>query len=327
MKIAFYEIPTDQHKQVKKHLAGHEVQCFTDWFGHKHMPDPDTEVLVVHTNCRVDDAVLKQLPDLKYILTRTAGYDHIDLAACKERRILVSNVPGQNALAVAEMVFGLLLTVARDMYPAITEVRKGEFSDDGHVGAELFGKTIGIVGTGAIGMNVMRIAHGFGMNILAWDVKKNPDAKRYGAKYVVFAELLKKSDVITLHVPAVEETFHIIDKKALAMMKQGSFLVNTARGSLVDTGALLKALLSGRLAGAALDVVEEENALASGTARKLPPARRLVLDQIKQLITLPNVVVTPHMAHATEESVDRVFAGTLDALDAFIKGRPINLVK
>ncbi len=327
MKIAFYEIPSDQHKQVKKQFTGHEVQCFTDWFGHKHMPDSDVEVLVVHTNCHVDEATLKQLPDLKYILTRTAGYDHIDLDACKEKRVQVSNVPGQNALAVAEMVFGLLLTVARDMYPAITEVRKGVFSDDEHVGTELFGKTIGVVGTGAIGMHVMRIARGFGMEVLAWDLKKNPNAKQYNAKYVVFAELLKKSDVITLHVPAVKETEHLIDKKALAMMKQGSFLINTARGALVDSGALLKALLSGRLAGAAMDVVEEEHAFASGTARKLSPARRLVLDQVKQLIALPNVAVTPHMAHATDESVDRVFAGTLDTLEAFLKGKPINLVK
>jgi D-lactate dehydrogenase len=327
MNIAFYEIPKIQQKIIKERYAAHKLRFFSGWIEDGHLPPADTEILSVHSHSRVTKDVIKAMPNLKYIITRTAGYDHIDLSASAKKGILVSNIPGQNSVAVAELTFGLILALARDLYEAIDEVKNGVFDDDFHIGHELEGKTIGILGTGAIGGRVARIAKGFGMEVIAWDLKKNNKlASQLGFKYVSFDSLLRRSDVITLHVPATKETRHLINKNTLGLMKAGSLLINTARGSLIDPAALLAALSDGKLAGAAMDVIEEEPAFAAGTVGKLPPVRRKVAQTVKKIISLPNVIVTPHMAHASEESVERIFAGTLEAIDGFIAGKPANIV-
>ncbi len=327
MNIVIYETTKDEQRALKEKYKGHKIKFFADWVDAKHMPPTDTEILSIHAHSRITAEIIKSLPNLKYVLTRTAGFDHIDLAACKKRGIMASNIPGQNATAVAEFAFGLMLSLARDTYEAISEVKRGIFDDDFHVGRELEGKVLGIAGTGAIGGRVARIAKGFGMQVLAWDVKKNNKlAKELGFRYVEFNRLLEKSDIISLHIPASKENTFIMNKKTLGMMKQGSLLINTARGSLVEPKALYQALESGKLGGAALDVIIEEPAFAAGTISKLPPERKAQAQIMKKIIGMKNVIVTPHMAHASEESLVRIFAGTQQALDAYLEGKPINLL-
>lgn len=271
--------------------AGADVLCMRDQFG------------------RVTREVLERLPDLKLIVTRSAGYDHIDLAEAARRGIPVCNVPDYGAHMIAELAFGLLLAVARNIVRGHERyLHERRFSDEGLCGVELRAKTLGVIGTGRIGLHCIRIANGFGMRVVAHDVVENVSAARdLGFAYARLEEVLAESDAISLHVRLNETTHHLIDVGRLAQMKPGAILVNASRGAVVDTQALIAALRSGHLSGAGLDVLEDE---------------RETYHDFSGL----NVVVTPHLGWYTDGAVDRILAIALEDIAAFMRGRPINRV-
>jgi D-lactate dehydrogenase len=291
----------------------------------------DAEAISTFIYSRLDRNVLELLPTLKFIATRSTGFDHIDADVCAARGIIVCNVPSYGENTVAEHVFALLLTISHRMREAAERARSGRFSPEGLQGFDLQGKLLGVVGVGAIGRHVVRIARGFGMRVIACDVKPDPGlARELGFAYASLEDLLSQADVISLNVPATPQTERLIDAAALARMKPDAVLVNTARGGIVDAIALVEALRSGRLAAAGLDVLpdeplirEEAELLSSGFAGG-QDLRGLIADHV--LLQMPNVVVTPHSAFYTREAVGRIIATTIENIEAYVAGQPINVV-
>lgn len=288
------------------------------------------EILLPFIHPYIGHVEIDALPHLKLIATRSTGYDHIDLAYATERGIAVSNVPGYGETAVAEHTFALMLTLSRKIHLAYTRTQQGNYSLEGLRGFDLYGKTLGVVGAGAIGLHVVRIAKGFGMQVVVSDVRQNRLlAEVLGFRYASLEELLATSNIVTLHAPALPSTYHIINRETLSKMKRGSLLINTARGSLVDTGALAWALDTGLLGGAGLDALEGEEFLqheeellnTTGTEEKL---KLLVHHGLLQRRN--NVVITPHIAFNSEEALRRILDTTIENIQAYLQGQPRNLV-
>lgn len=291
------------------------------------------EVICCFINSKLDKGVIDKLNNLKFICTRSTGYDHIDTNYAKEKGILVSNVPSYGSHTVAEYTFALLLCLLRKIYDAYHQVReKGIFSVENLRGIELYQKTIGVIGTGKIGVNVIKIAKGFEMNVLAYDKYPNEKlSQELGFKYVSLEELLKNSDIITLHVPYNSETHHLINKNNISLIKKGAYLINTARGGIVETEALYQALKSQQLAGAALDVLEEEGLikeeqelLLKGAIKDPEKLKNILLNTI--FIDLENVIVSPHNAFNTNEALFNLMKTVVENINNYLNGRATNLV-
>lgn len=291
-----------------------------------------TEILSVFISHPVQKSDLEKMPNLKLIATRSTGFDHIDTKAAKERGIEVLYVPSYGENTVAEFTFALLLTLSRKIYDAHNRLlEKGTFSSSDFQGFDLNGKTIGIVGTGRIGQNAIRIAAGFNMNIIAYDpFPKEELFNDSRFKYVSLEELLRESDVISLHAPLNEHTHHMINKNNIHQMKKGVFIVNSARGGLIETEALEQALEEGIVAGAGLDVLEEEKdmsdekSLLSNPSPKIEELKNVLANHY--LIRHPRVIVTPHIAFNTTEAINRILDTTIENINAFIRGEIKNSV-
>ncbi len=268
-------------------------------------------------NDDINQGVIERLikNEVGILAMRSAGYSNVDLKAAKGR-LPVVRVPFYSPYAVAEHAIGLLLTVNRKLARAVTRTRDFNFSIVGLMGVDLYEKTVGVIGTGTIGRVFINICRGFGMKVVAYDPFP---AKNSDIKYVSLEELFTQSDVISLHCPLTEQSYHMLDKDAFDKMKKGVFIVNTSRGALIDTNALLEALNSERVRGAALDVYEEETDLffedKSGTIIKD--------DTLSLLISHPNVVLTSHQAFLTEEALEAIARVTFENLDDFFAGRPL----
>jgi len=290
----------------------------------------EVDSLSVFIYSRLTSAVLAELPALKMIATRSTGFDHIDLAACRERGIVVSNVPSYGENTVAEHTFALILMLSRKVHKSYSQVREGRVELAMLTGFDLQGKTIGVVGAGRIGLHVIRIARGFGMRVLAFDVRRDTLlADLLGFQYVSMDQLLAESDIVSLNCPLTPETHHLIGAEAIQRMKRGALLINTARGGLVDTDALVQALDSGHLAGAGLDVLEGEELIREEKEllhekhdiEKLRTALRTRL-----LMGRDDVVFTPHNAFNSHEALRRILDTTVENLLAFQAGQPVNRV-
>ena len=297
------------------------------------LPDglgPGVAVLSVFIGSRVDEPLLAACPDLRLVATRSTGYDHIDLAACAARGVAVANVPAYGENTVAEHTFALILALSRNVHKAWRRTQRGDFSVHGLQGFDLLGKTLGLVGTGRIGLHVAKIARGFGMRVLATDpYPQQLLAEVIGFEYVPLEELVAQADVISLHAPATPATYHLVNRELLARCKRGALLINTARGSLVDTQALLEALDKGILRGAGLDVLEGEEILTEDRRRAAAEGdeaslRRLVENQA--LASREDVVVTPHVAFNSVEAVQRIVDTTAANVAGFLTGTPQNLL-
>ncbi len=264
-------------------------------------------------SCDVIEILIKN--SVEILAMRSAGYSNVDLKAAKGRLPIV-RVPFYSPYAVAEHAMGLLLTVNRKLARAVARTRDFNFSIAGLMGVDLHGKTVGVIGTGTIGKVFIDICRGFGMKIIAYDPYPAADL---GIKYVSLEELFSKSDIISLHCPLTESSYHILSKQAFDSMKKGVFIINTSRGALIDTTALLDALNSEKVRGAALDVYEEETDLffedMSGTIIRD--------DTLSLLISNPNVVLTSHQAFLTEEALQAIARVTLDNLDAYFSGQKL----
>ncbi|MFM7089126.1 MAG: NAD(P)-dependent oxidoreductase, partial [Candidatus Paceibacterota bacterium] len=279
--------------------------------------------------------VMEKLPQLKLIATRSTGFDHIDVSAATEKGVTVVNVPGYGSHTVAEFAFALLLNLSRKVYQANEKIREtADFSFLGLRGFDLHGKTLGVIGTGKIGKNVINIALGFGMKVIAFDLYPDQNlAKDKGFEYKTLEEVLSHADVITLHAPYTKENHHLLNKEMFSVIKKGAYLINTARGELVDTDALIVALSDGTLAGAGLDVLEGERELKEELEILSDPNKRdhikdyKTLFEGKVLMDLPNVIVTPHLAFYSKEAEEEIIKTTIDNINNFLKGTPTNSVE
>lgn len=292
--------------------------------------DPETEVLSVFVDSRIDAAVLEKLPNLKLIATRSTGFDHIDLAICRARTICVANVPLYGANTVAEHTFALILALSRNVHRAWIRTQRRDFRIEGLQGFDLRGRTIGVVGTGNIGMHVIKIARGFGMHVVASDpFPTEIAAEVLGFTYVAFDSLIEQADIITLHAPLIPSTERMINAETLSRCKPGALVINTSRGGLVDTQALLHALDMGRLAGAGLDVLDGEELLSEDhwdVMARADEARLRQLLENQQLLSREDVVVTPHVAFDSVEAVQRIADTTVHNIVRFLEGAPENIV-
>lgn len=332
MKIVVFETEPWERDAFGPLEAEHEVSYPPHPLKAETAPEyADAAVISTFIYSELDHEVLSQLSDLRLVATRSTGYDHVDLDYCRENGILVCNVPSYAENTVAEHVFGLLLTLSHKLYEAIDRTRKGDFSPHGLQGFDLKGKTMGVVGTGDIGRCVCKIASGFGLEVLAYDVVEDEGfARELGFRYVELDELLAESDIITLHVPANEKTHHMISADEFDRMKDGVVLINTARGEIVDVEAMVEALATGKLAAAGLDVLPEEPVIREEAEvlrsiyRSKHNLERLLAGHV--LLRLRNVVVTPHSAFNTREAIQRILDTTVENISAFLEGEPQNVV-
>ena len=310
MKLAFVDFVFEQREAIQ--LEGFEITVHPPLVNAEELiaAAQDADVLLMRDQFgQVTAEVLDACLRLKLVVTRSAGYDHIDLETARARGVVVCNVPDYGAHMIAEHAFGLMLSVARNICRGHERYRKlRRFDDTGLGGVELYGKTLGVIGTGRIGLHSIRIGTGFGMRVLAFDVVPNEAlAAELDFQYRPLDEVLARADFVTLHVPLIEGTRHLIDSEALAATKPGAILVNTSRGGVVDTQALKGALALGSLRGAGLDVLEDERATYHDFGQA-------------------NVVVTPHLGWYTHEARDRILQISLDNVRAWMAGDPANRV-
>ena len=322
MKIAVFSArPYDRESLDEANAdCGHELTFFEPRLG------PETASLAggfpavcVFVNDRLSAEVLKELQGggTHLIALRCAGFNNVDLAAAERLGLTVVRVPAYSPYAVAEHAVGLILALDRRIHRAYARVREGNLSLDGLLGFDLHGRTVGIVGSGRIGTVVAKILHGFGCEVLVHDPVVNPECERTGARYVQLDELFRASDIVTLHCPLTPDTHHMIDDRAIGVMKPGVMLINTSRGALVDTRAVIRGLKSGSVGHLGLDVYEEE---ADLFFRDL--SEKVIQDDVfARLLTFPNVIVTGHQAYFTREALRNIADTTLANISDFEQGR------
>jgi len=331
MKLAVFEIEDWEREAFERLAAGQDIRFLSEPLTAENADSySDADIVSTFIYSDLGHDTLSRFTDLKLIATRSTGYDHIDTAFCAERGIRVANVPAYGDNTVAEHVFALILAISHNIVEAVERTRRGDFSIQGLRGFDLKGKTIGVIGTGSIGRHVIEMAKGFHMVTLAFDLyPKEELARSMGFRYCALEELMRKSDIITLHIPSTPDTRNFISEREFSMMKRGVVIINTARGELVDVQALLRAITTGKVAAAGLDVlseeptIREEAELLRSIAQK-KPLDVLLADHI--LLRLRNVIITPHMAFDTKEAVQRILDTTLENIAAFTKGEPENLV-
>ena len=331
-KIVFFELEPWEKDYIAQHLKSHELVFVDQKLDDKSVDKAkDSDAIAIFIYSQITDTLLKKLPNLKLITTMSTGFDHIDLEACKKRNVFACNVPTYGENTVAEHGMALLLAISRKLIPSIERTRKGDFSLEGLRGFDLKGKTIGIIGTGRIGRHMAHFAEAFGMRVIAFDKFPNDAlAKECGFTYFSFDQLLAESDVISLHLPEAPETHHILNMNNVNKIKKGCVLINTARGGLVETEAILYGIKEGIFSACGLDVLEEECAikeekeLLHETFKKTCDLKTLLAEHI--LIEQPNVLITPHNAFNSAEALMRILDTTIDNLNAFFAGVPKNKI-
>lgn len=284
------------------------------------------DAVCAFVNDDLSAGVVEQLAALgiRLLALRSAGFNHVDLSAAEAARLSVARVPAYSPHAVAEHTVALMLTLNRKIHRAYNRVREGNFALDGLLGFDMYGKTVGIVGTGLIGEKVARILSGFGCKIIASDPQINPDCDAHGVRYVELDTLLGSSDIVTLHCPLSPSTHHLVNAAAVARMKRGVMLINTSRGAVVDTRAIIRGLKDGRIGSLGLDVYEEEGDLFfENLSEQIIPD-----DVFARLLTFPNVVITGHQAFFTQEALTAIAQVTIGNITAFEQvGKPIHEVR
>lgn len=283
------------------------------------------EGICVFVNDVVNASVLISLKKfgIKLVALRCAGFNNVDLEAANNLGIMVVRVPEYSPYSVAEHTMGLILTLNRKFHRAFNRVREGNFSLDGLLGFDLFGKTLGIIGTGKIGISFAKIASGFGFNLIAYDKFQNIESESIGIKYVEINEIFSNSDIISLHCPLTPETKHIINNESIAKMKKGVMIINTSRGALVDTADVISGLKSGKIGYLGLDVYEEEADLFFEDLSD----QIIQDDAFTRLLAFPNVIITGHQAFFTSNALENITIATLENIKEFEdKGTSINIV-
>lgn len=334
MKIGFFETEGFEQEIFTKEFPQEEFYFSDKPLDKDKLPGiKDLDILSIFVGSKIDTAVIDYFTNLKYIATRSMGFDHIDLEATARKSILVSNVPHYGGETVAEWTFALILNLLRKVYKAVDQVKEtGSFEVKQLRGVELAGKTLGVIGTGRIGREVIKLGKCFGMKIIAFDVK--PDitfAQEIGFEYKEsLVALLPQADIITLHVNYMPATHHLINKQNIKLIKRGGYLINTSRGPVVETEAICQALANGFLAGAGLDVLEEEGVIKDEIEFLIkghPEEHNLktvLADHL--LMKMDNVLITPHNAFNSQEALQRIMQTTIENIRGFITGKPVNLL-
>ncbi|MEU6599710.1 2-hydroxyacid dehydrogenase [Streptomyces flaveolus] len=325
MEIVAYGVLSDEEPLLRetfdKAFAGrHELRCLGLFLDRDTVPTAlGHEVVISSVNDTLDAEVLRALAGggTRMIAQRSTGHNNIDLRAAEENGLSVARVSYYSPYSVAEFAWTLALAVNRRIVRAVQRTREFDFRLDGLMGRDLRGRTAGVVGTGKIGTAFARIAHGFGMRLLGWDIAESPDCVALGVEYVPRERLFAEADLVSLHVPLLPDTHHLVDTKALALMKDDAILINSSRGGLVDTDALLEALRAGRLSGVGLDVYEEEAGVFF-----LDKSLEVMTDErLARLMTFSNVLVTSHQAYFTRDAVGQIAETTVTNIADYLAGR------
>ena len=303
-------------------------ECLNEEFVETLAPEllEDTNIISVFINSVVNKNVIDKFKNLRVISTRSTGYDHICVESCQYKNIAVTNVTNYGETSVAQFTFGLMIALIRNIPSAAIAFKNSESSSQTFIGRDLSKLTLGVVGTGAIGASVCKTANSFGMNILGYDVKHKQElVDKFNVKYVAFDELVKLSDIISLHLPYTGENYHMFDEKTFSEMKENSYFVNTSRGELVDLGALYKYIANGKIKGAALDVLTCESLNFSCPGQKKLD-EEIQLDCLEELLYVEklnrfdNVIITPHIAYETQDAIDYILEKTMENIKNIING-------
>lgn len=331
-KIAIFQIDGWQAKYMTDKIKeiGLDLDLFKGGVDVEDIKNPESySAISVFVGPKVDKSVIDKFPNLKLITTRSTGFDHIDIEYAGSMGIKLGYVPHYGENTVAEFAFGLILTLSRKLYLGIKRIKEDrEFYFDGLEGVDLKGKTLGVVGTGRIGAHLIKIAKGFDMDVIGYDAYPNKKlSEKLGFEYVELDELLADSDFISLHVPYLPSTHHLINKNNINNIKKGAYLINTSRGPVIETEALVLALDKKILAGAGLDVLEEENIEKDEMGYWLRDVddnsediNLRVLLENNLMMNMPNVVITPHNAFNTKEAKTRILNTDIDNIKSFFSG-------
>jgi D-lactate dehydrogenase len=344
MKIYFVEVESSERQFFESELAEHELHFVSTL----EEVEADAEIVSPFIYSRIDEPFLRGHAAVRLIATRSTTHDHLELESCAKRNVTMCIVPSYGDNVVAEHTFALLLAVARRLRESMSLEDDSRFSYEALRGFELRSKTFGIIGTGRIGLHTVRIARSFGMNVIAYDIRPRPEqAQELGFRCVSLDELLTASDIISLHANLNPSSYHILDREAFAKCRRGVVIINTARGKLIDTNALIEALEHGIVGGAGLDVLGEESVMrrraeqiiSDQIVQKLrEPTERLKvgardahrakeiekLMRLRSLLLRPEVVCTPHTAFNCVEAIERINCVTVENIKAFVAGTPIN---
>ncbi|MEW1660681.1 MULTISPECIES: 2-hydroxyacid dehydrogenase [unclassified Streptomyces] len=321
MEIVAFGVQRDERPLLEGAFAGrHQVRCLDVFLNRDTAPIAHGyEVVLTAANDDLSAEVLQTLAagGTKMVAQRATGFNNVDLEAAADLGMTVGRVSAYSPYAVAEFAWLLALAVNRRLIRAAVRTRNFDFRLDGLMGRDLHGRTVGVLGTGRIGTAFTRIAHGFGMRLLGWDLVENPECVALGMAYVPRERLFAEADLVSLHVPLTDDTRHVVDAAALAAMKDDAILVNSSRGGLIDTVALVEALKAGRLTGVALDVYEEE----AGLFFYDKSLDVISDDTLARLMTFANVLVTSHQAFFTEEAVGQIVETTVTNVEDHLAGR------
>lgn len=287
-------------------------------------------IISIFVNSSLTKEVIDAFKNLRMIAARSTGYDHINKRACVQRNIAVLNVQNYGETAVAEFTIGLIIGLTRNLFQIVSSVKDGTYINKNFVGRDVEQLTLGVVGTGAIGAAVCRLAHAFGMKILAYDLKAKTElVDKYGVEYTLFENMLRNSDIVTLHLPYTGDNYHMFSKHEFELMKQDSYFVNVARGELVELKYLKEQLDNGKIAGAALDVVACDTKECNELDKKIETTSLECLQNsrtVRELLQMPNVIVTPHIAYESQDAIDYILYQTFDGIRDCINGGNKNRV-
>ena len=326
-KIVFFETTAKEKKYIKKKLKDFDLQFFNEPlnndFDYKLILDANVISPFIYSV--VSAKIISQMKKLKLIATRSTGFNHIDLAAAKKKNVAVANVPYYGENTVAEHTFALILALSRNLHKAYMRTSSNDFSIEGLRGFDLRGKTLGVIGAGSIGVHVIKIAKGFGMKILAFDAKPNHIlTELLDFKYVPLDELLKNSDIITLHCPYNKFTHHLINMNNIKKVKKGALFINTARSGIIEPKALYYAIENNIFSGAGLDVFEGEDLLKEENqmlTKNVSVEHLETLFKKNILLKRENVILTPHIAFDSIEAIERILDTTVENIIAFFEGK------
>lgn len=328
-KIFFFEVENWEDEYFRKNLRGFDLNFSEDVLSKENVGlAKEAEIISVFIYSEITPEVVDSLPNLKCIITRSTGFDHIDIDYCAKKGIDVLNIPSYGVNSVSEHTFALILAISRKIIQSVEKTKKGDFSQDDLSGFDLNGKTLGVIGAGRIGKRVIEIGQAFGMRVLVFTKHPNPSIEN--VEDVSFEELISRSDIVSLHIPYTKETHHMINLGNINRFKRGSILINTARGAIVETQAILEGLNKGIFKAAGLDVLEEESdlreekELLTRDFLKKTDLKTLLLDHV--LITKENVIITPHNAFNSKESLDEILKTTCENIKFWKDGKIQNKV-
>ena len=330
-KIVFFELEKWEEEYVKNSLLGNDLSFTEEKLSEENVSKyQDAEIISTFIYSKIEKEVLDKLLNLKFITTRSMGYDHIDIKYSLQKGIKVAYVPTYGSHTVAEHTFALLLAISRKLFPSVERAKKGEFGNEGLTGFDLFRKTIGVLGTGNIGKNVAEIGLSFGMKVLAFNKRPDKNLLDKGVDFVSLDDALLASDIVTLHLPHTSQTEHIINMGNIAKFKKGAVLINTARGALIETQAIVEGLEKGILSAVGLDVLEEEcdlreeRELLTTEFLKTCDLKTVLLNHV--LLTREEAIITPHNAFNSREALEQILETTIANIKGYIENTPQNLV-